>query len=66
MAEFSIASPAFDDGAPIPGEYGYTERDANLPLRVSGGPEGAASLALIVDDPDAVEPVGTVWGGTTG
>jgi Raf kinase inhibitor-like YbhB/YbcL family protein len=61
MSELSITSPAFDDGAPIPEEYGYTERNVNPPLRIAGVPDDAASLALTVDDPDAVEPAGKVW-----
>lgn len=56
-----LTSPAFDDGEPIPGQYGYTERNVNPPLRIDDVPEGAASLALVVDDPDAVEPAGKVW-----
>lgn len=56
-----LSSPAFADGAPIPSEYGYDERNANPPLSWSGLPEGTASLALVVDDPDAVEPAGKVW-----
>ena len=61
MSDLDLASPAFGDGDPIPREYGYTERNVNPPLHVSGVPEGTASLALLVDDPDAVEPAGKVW-----
>ena len=61
MAEFELTSPAFEDGDPIPRAYGYTERNVNPPLRVSGVPGDAASLALVVDDPDAVEPAGKIW-----
>jgi len=61
MTGLELASPAFDDGEPIPREYGYTERNVNPPLRVSGVPDEATSLALVVDDPDAVEPAGKVW-----
>ncbi|MEF8842371.1 MAG: YbhB/YbcL family Raf kinase inhibitor-like protein [Haloarculaceae archaeon] len=61
MTDLELTSPAFGDGEPIPREYGYTERNVNPPLRVSGVPEGTASLALVVDDPDAVEPAGKVW-----
>ena len=57
----SLTSPAFDDGGPIPEAYGYTERNENPPLHVEGVPDDAASLALIIDDPDAVEPTGEVW-----
>jgi len=57
----SLTSPAFDDGEPIPREYGYTERNVSPPLAVAGVPEAAVSLALLVDDPDAVAPAGKVW-----
>ena len=57
----SLSSPAFPDGGPIPDEYGYTKRNVNPPLSVSGAPDDAASLALILDDPDALEPTGKVW-----
>lgn len=56
-----LTSPAFDDGEAIPEQYGYTERNVNPPLSVDDVPEEAASLALVVDDPDAVEPAGKVW-----
>ena len=57
----TLSSPAFDDGEPIPRRYGYTEDNVNPPLSISGVPEGAASLLLLVDDPDAVEPAGHIW-----
>jgi Raf kinase inhibitor-like YbhB/YbcL family protein len=56
-----LSSPAFRDGNPIPEEYGYTERNVNPPLEVSGTPADAESLVLVVDDPDAVEPAGKIW-----
>lgn len=56
-----LTSPAFSDGDPIPEKYGYTEANVNPPLDLDGVPEGAASLALVMDDPDAVEPAGKVW-----
>ncbi|QAU13942.1 YbhB/YbcL family Raf kinase inhibitor-like protein [Halorubrum sp. BOL3-1] len=61
MSDFTLSSPAFDDGERIPDEYGYTERNANPPLSIGGAPESAGALVLIVDDPDAEEPAGTVW-----
>ncbi|MFW6321644.1 MAG: YbhB/YbcL family Raf kinase inhibitor-like protein [Halohasta sp.] len=61
MASLQLTSPAFDDGEPIPREYGYTERNVNPPLEVDGVPDEAESLALVVDDPDAVDPAGKVW-----
>jgi Raf kinase inhibitor-like YbhB/YbcL family protein len=61
MAPLDLSSPAFDDGDPIPDEYGYEKRDVNPPLRIDGVPAEAASLALVMDDPDAMEPAGKVW-----
>jgi len=61
MTDLELASPAFGDGDPIPREYGYTERNVNPPLRISRVPDGTASLAIVMDDPDAVEPAGKVW-----
>ena len=56
-----LSSTAFADGDAIPRQYGYTERNVNPSLSWSGVPSDAASLALVVDDPDAVEPAGKVW-----
>lgn len=61
MTGLRISSPAFEDSEPIPEEYGYTERNVSPPFRFDGVPDGAETLALIVDDPDAVEPAGKVW-----
>jgi len=59
--DLRLSSPAFEDGDPIPEEYGRDARNVNPPLAIEGVPEGAASMTLIVDDPDAVEPAGEVW-----
>jgi len=56
-----ISSPAFDDGEYMPEKYGYTEENVNPPLRVENVPEGAESLVLVMDDPDAMEPAGKIW-----
>ncbi len=61
MPELTLRSSAFDDGNPIPEQYGYTESNINPPLTIEGVPRNAESLALIVDDPDAVEPAGKIW-----
>lgn len=55
--ELAVTSPAFEDGAPIPEKYGKAFANVNPPLRFEGVPDDAASLAIIVDDPDA--PGGT-------
>ncbi|WP_299264899.1 YbhB/YbcL family Raf kinase inhibitor-like protein [Halorientalis sp.] len=61
MSDLRLESPAFDDGERIPDRYGYTEDDVNPPLRIESVPDGAESLVLIVDDPDAMEPAGKIW-----
>ena len=49
----SLASPAFEQNARIPSKYTCDgDRSINPPLAFSGVPEGAKSLALIMDDPD--------------
>lgn len=51
---FSLISPAFADGQPIPRKH--TRFDENLfpSLKWTGSPAGTHSFALIVEDPDAV------------
>ena len=61
MAGLSLASGAFEDGAEIPRKHGYKHGNASPPLVIRGAPEGCASLALVMDDPDAVGAVGRVW-----
>lgn len=61
MGDLTLSTPAFDDGDPIPEKYGYEVDNVNPPLVVSGVPDDAASLALVVDDPDAMEPAGKIW-----
>lgn len=52
----AITSSAFREGGAIPAEYTCEGRDVSPPLAWTGVPAGAASLALIVDDPDAPDP----------
>lgn len=52
-----ISSPAFTHNGSIPAQYTCDGDDKSPPLRISGVPRGAKSLALIHDDPDA--PMGT-------
>lgn len=55
--KMKIMSPAFKNNGFIPREYSGRGADINPPLVIDDIPDGAKSLALIVDDPDA--PAGT-------
>jgi len=52
-----IVSPAFENNSKIPSKYTCDGQNINPPLSFIDVPTNAASLALIVDDPDA--PMGT-------
>lgn len=52
----TISSTAFEDGGPMAAKYTCDGQDLSPPLQWQGVPEGARSLALIVDDPDAPDP----------
>jgi hypothetical protein len=49
----TLASDAFDDGAPIPTRYTCDGTNESPPLAIDGVPDGTVSLALVADDPDA-------------
>lgn len=51
-----IRSAAFGHDAPIPTKYTCEGDDVSPPLTWHGVPDGARSLVLIVDDPDAPDP----------
>lgn len=52
----SIRSPAFVHGGAIPARHTCDGAETSPPLAWDGVPDGARSLALIVDDPDAPDP----------
>ncbi|MFW5858196.1 MAG: YbhB/YbcL family Raf kinase inhibitor-like protein [Planctomycetota bacterium] len=52
-AMLTITSRAFDADQPIPERYSGEGENVSPPLAWDGAPEGTASIALIVDDPDA-------------
>ena len=56
-----LTSTAFENGGIIPQKYGYKNKNLSIPLKISKIPEGTKSLALIMDDPDAMGAVGKVW-----
>lgn len=62
VSGFRITSPAFEPGRPIPAKYSCEADDKSPPLRFEGMPEGARSLALIMEDLNSpIPPVFTHW-----
>jgi len=58
---FSISSPAFSPGKPIPSRYAFAQDNVSPELHIANIPKKARSLALIVDDPDAPMGLWTHW-----
>ena len=56
-----LTSDAFSDGGEIPRDCGYKNGNKEPTLAISGIPDETESLALIMDDPDAMGAVGKVW-----
>ncbi|MBU1243768.1 YbhB/YbcL family Raf kinase inhibitor-like protein [Myxococcota bacterium] len=56
--DFSLTSPDFAQGAPIPKVHAYKGEGKNTPPRLAwtNVPKGTVELALIMDDPDAPTP----------
>ena len=61
MGNLKLESFDFSHGGEIPRECGYKNGNKKPELSVSGLPDGRKSLALIMDDPDAMGAVGKVW-----
>jgi len=55
--DLMVSSSAFNDGGNIPTKYTCEGEAINPPLKIDNIPQGAKSLAIIVEDPDA--PNGT-------
>ena len=56
-----IESSAFQNGSEIPRKYGYKKDNINPPISIKEIPNETKSLALIMDDPDAMGAVGKIW-----
>lgn len=56
LTSFVLSSPAFPNGGSIPSHYTCEGADVSPPLRITGVPASAMSLALVVEDPDAPDP----------
>ena len=61
MSEFSITSIDFKEGEEIPKKFGYKFENKQPNIEVDNVPENASSIALIMDDPDAMAAVGKIW-----
>ena len=56
-----LLSSAFENNATIPKKYGYNHDNINPPFIIEDVPDKTKSLAIIMDDPDAMKAVGKVW-----
>ena len=61
MSEFSITSPDFEEGGEIPKKFGYKHGNETPCIELHNVPENVLTVALIMDDPDAMAAVGKVW-----
>jgi Raf kinase inhibitor-like YbhB/YbcL family protein len=58
---FSVTSPAFASGQPIPARYSMHGQNIPPELRLANVPAKAKSFVLIVEDPDAPAGLWTHW-----
>jgi hypothetical protein len=56
-----FTSPAFEHEGTISPTYTCDGENISPPLAIADVPSDAKSLALVIDDPDAVKPAGKVW-----
>jgi len=61
MSEFSISSHDFNEGEEIPKKFGYKFENQQPQIDVKNILDGTKTIALIMDDPDAMGAVGKVW-----
>jgi phosphatidylethanolamine-binding protein (PEBP) family uncharacterized protein len=54
IKKLTVTSTAFVQNGPIPVKYTCLGQQASPPLNIANIPEGAVSLAIIVDDPDGI------------
>ena len=58
---FTVTSPAFANGEPVPKQFTCDGNDVPPPITVDKPPKGTRSYAVIVDDPDAPHGTFTHW-----
>src|SRR5437867_3833758 len=59
--KLQLESPDFGNGGKIPKRFTCDDQDTNPTLKISGVPQAAKSLVLIMDDPDAPAGTWTHW-----
>jgi Raf kinase inhibitor-like YbhB/YbcL family protein len=59
--QFELTSTAIQEGEPIPREYTADGANQSPPLKWNEPPRGAASFALVCEDPDAPRQTFTHW-----
>lgn len=57
----NLSSEAFEHEGTIPAAYTCDGEDLSPPLAITGVPDGAVTLALVMDDPDAPRGVWDHW-----
>ena len=57
----TLESKSFKNRGIIPKKFGYKHGNISPSLTITGIPENTVSLAMIMDDPDAMGAVGKVW-----
>lgn len=57
----NLESPSFKNGQEIPKKHGYKFENSSPSLNIINAPSLTKSIALIMDDPDAVAAVGKLW-----
>ena len=61
MSEFSISCRTFNNGEEIPKRCGYKHENTEPVIDFADIPIETYTIALIMDDPDAMAAVGKVW-----
>ena len=61
MSEFCLISDDFKEGEEIPKKFGYKHGNEQPDIGFEHIPNETKTLALIMDDPDAMGAVGKVW-----
>jgi len=56
-----LTSSDFQEGSEIPKKFGYKHENEQPNVEFSSVPNEAKTLAIIMDDPDAMKAVGKVW-----